>query len=46
MAAHRHSNVSWFDTPVNPAIGILMFVAGLVAFFTLSLFLLAKVSGF
>jgi hypothetical protein len=45
MAAQHHSHERWFDTPVNPALGILMFVTGLFAFFMLTLWLVAKASG-
>jgi hypothetical protein len=46
MAAHGHSADGWFDTPVNLAIGLLMFLTGLFAFFMVTLFLVAKASGF
>ena len=46
MAAHGHSDEGWFNTPVNPAIGLLMFVAGVLAFLALTLYLVVKASGF
>ena len=46
MAAHRHPAEGWLDTPVNPAVGLLMFVIGLAGCLMLSLLLFVKLSGY
>jgi hypothetical protein len=46
MAAHQHpSRTGWWDTPVHPLIGVVMFLAGIVAVWLLALFFAAQLIG-
>lgn len=37
MAAHRMSNTGWFDTPLNPAFGLAIFLIGFVSLVAVAL---------
>ena len=46
MAAQRHSpQTGWWDTPIHPVLGIIMFVAGFLAIWLLALFAGAQMLG-
>jgi hypothetical protein len=38
MALHRGSANGWFDTPCNPVVGLMIFIAGMLTFLACALY--------